>query len=395
MATLSYGAGPSAGYSPIASSRGGVPVMATLSENSEAIARPSARRRPTMRDVATLAGVSLKTVSRVVNREPGVSEALAGRVQQAVEQLDYRPDFTASNLRRADRRTATIGLMVEDVANEYSSAVHAGVEQAARERGIAVLTASIADDPDRERNMLRAFASRRVDGLVVVPSSTGQSAIWNEREVGVPLVFVDRAPRGIAADKVLTNNREGARFGVEHLIARGYRYVAFLGGVAALDTAQERYDGYVDALSAAGIAIRPEWIVRDLRSPEEARAAAADFMAREERPDAIFSAQNLITMGTFRALRYADLHHSVGLLGYDDFALADLLDPAVSVIAQEPRAIGFEAAELLVDRIREEQAGESAQPADRQPVRRVIPSRLVVRDSTPPVAKPPTSPRPE
>lgn len=368
--------------------------MATLSEGSDPNTRPSARRRPTMRDVATLAGVSLKTVSRVVNREPGVSDALAGRVQQAVEQLDYRPDFTASNLRRSDRRTATIGLMVEDVANEYSSAVHAGVEQAAREQGIAVLTASIADDPDRERNMLRAFSSRRVDGLIVVPSSTGQSAIWNEREVGVPLVFVDRAPRGIAADKVLTNNRAGARLGVEHLTSRGYRSIAFLGGVAALDTAQERYDGYVDALSAVGIAIRPEWVVRDLRSPEEARVAAADLLVRDDRPDAIFSAQNLITMGTFRALRYADLHHTIGLVGYDDFTLADLLDPSVTVVAQEPRAIGNEAAELLFERTREEQAGESAQLDNRQPVRRVIPSRLVVRDSTPPVAVPPTFPRP-
>ena len=93
-----------------------------------------------MRDVAALAGVSLKTVSRVVNRESGVRPEMADRVRQAADQLDYRPDFTASNLRRADRRTGTIGLLVEDVGNEFSATVHAGVEQAARERGVAVLT---------------------------------------------------------------------------------------------------------------------------------------------------------------------------------------------------------------------------------------------------------------
>lgn len=341
------------------------------------------RRRSTMRDVAALAGVSLKTVSRVVNNESHVSPALAAKVRTAVDQLDYRPDFTASNLRRSDRRTSTIGLMVEDVANEYSSAVHAGVEEASRERGIAVLTASIADDPDREREVLRAFSSRQVDGLVVVPSSTGPSDIWGRREVGVPMVFVDRAPRGIAADCVLTNNKEGSRTGVDHLIKRGHRDIAFLGGVAALDTAQERYEGFAEGLAAAGIALRPDWVVRDLRSPDEATEAVARIINGTDRPTAIVSGQNLISMGIFRALREANLHHEIALVGYDDFAMADLLDPSVTVIAQRPREIGYQATQLLFERIREEQEGDSVDGAPSEFVRKVIPSWLIVRESTP------------
>lgn len=170
--------------------------MTTLSGNGPASNTRSVRRRSTMRDVAVLAGVSLKTVSRVINAERGVSAELIAKVQRAADQLDYRPDFTASNLRRADRRTSTVGLLVADVANEFSAAVHAGVEEAARGRNMAVLTASIADDPVRERDVVRAFSSRRVDGLVVVPSGGDQSAQWNERDIGVPVVFVDRAPAG-------------------------------------------------------------------------------------------------------------------------------------------------------------------------------------------------------
>lgn len=350
--------------------------MTTLSGPGSVEDLGPARRRSTMRDVAALAGVSVKTVSRVVNDEPGVSEELLAKVRRAAEQLDYCPDFSASNLRRSDRRTATIGLMVEDVANEFSAAVHAGVEEAARARGVAVLTASIADDPARERDAVNAFSARRVDGLVVVPSGADESMLWNERDIGMPLVFVDRAPRGVAIDCVLTNNREGARRGVEHLHEYGHRDIAFLGGVARLDTAQERYDGFLDALAGAGIAVRPDWVHRDLRNPTQASQAVRTMVTAPSRPTAIFAAQNLLAMGAFRALREAELNRSVALVGFDDFALADMLDPAVTVVAQDPRTIGYRAAELLFDRM--DASGQEL----REPTSYVVPSRLIVRESS-------------
>ena len=347
--------------------------MTTLSGHGRVNDLESGRQRSTMRDVASLAGVSVKTVSRVINAEPGVSEELLARVRRAAEQLDYRPDFSASNLRRADRRTSTMGLMVEDVANEFSSAVHAGVEDAARERGIAVLTASIAGDASRERDAVRALASRRVDGLIVVPSGAADSSVWSEGDVGIPIVFVDRAPRGVAADCVLTNNNDGTRAGMAHLLDRGHRRIAFLGGVARLDTAQERYEGFADALAAAGIPVRPDWVVRDLRNPDDASAAVRTILASDDRPTAIFAAQNLLSMGAFRALREAGVNRSIALVGFDDFALADMLDPAVTVVAQDPRTIGRRAAELLFERM--------ADGSD-SPRRLVVPSRLIVRESS-------------
>ena len=354
--------------------------MTTLSEREASRAVSLPRRRSTMRDVAALAGVSLKTVSRVVNRESGVSPELIGKVQQAADQLDYRPDFTASNLRRADRRTSTVGLMVENVANEFSAAVHAGVEEAARSRSMAVLTASIADDPIRERDVVRAFSSRRVDGLVVVPSGGDQGALWNERDIGVPLVFVDRAPRGVSADCVLTNNREGTSEGVGHLLGVGHRDVAFLGGVSRLDTSQERYEGYLDAMSEARLAVRPQWVHRNIGNVDDAADVMRLVLAGDHRPTAVFAAQNLIAMGAFRALREANLHHRIALVGYDDFALADMLDPAITVVAQDPRAIGYRAAQLLFERMADDDAGVTG--AEREPRIHVVPSHVIVRESS-------------
>lgn len=353
--------------------------MTTLSGNGPASNTRSVRRRATMRDVAVLAGVSLKTVSRVINAERGVSAELIAKVQRAADQLDYRPDFTASNLRRADRRTSTVGLLVADVANEFSAAVHAGVEEAARGRNMAVLTASIADDPVRERDVVRAFSSRRVDGLVVVPSGGDQSAQWNERDIGVPVVFVDRAPRGVSADCVLTNNRDGSIVGIRHMIEIGHRDIAFLGGVSRLDTSQERFEGFLEAMSGAGLAVRSVWVHRNLRTADDATDVMRRLLVSQQPPTAIFAAQNLLAMGVFRALREVELHHRIALVGYDDFALADMLDPAVTVVAQNPRAIGFRAAELLFARMENDDAGSSVA---REPEVHVVPSHLIVRESS-------------
>src|ERR671923_215864 len=152
----------------------------------------SAARAPTMRDVAALAGVSIKTVSRVVNREPGVSPELAGRVVDAVGLLDYRHNLTASSLRRADQKTATIGLLLEDISNPFSSELHRAIEDVASERGTLVLASSSDEDPDRQRELLQALVSRRVDGLIAVPASGNQTTLLSERRLGRPMVLVDR-----------------------------------------------------------------------------------------------------------------------------------------------------------------------------------------------------------
>jgi LacI family transcriptional regulator len=329
------------------------------------------RERPTMRDVAALAGVSLKTVSRVVNGEPTVAAPLAARVRKAATTLDYRPNLTARSLRSTGGRTRSIGVLLEDVANPFSSAVHRAVEDVARPRGIAVFAGSIDEDPVRERELALALVARRVDGLIVVPAGDDQSYFANEQRSGLSVVFVDRPPRLLRADTVLSDNIAGARAGVLHLISAGHRRIGFLGDLSSISTAADRFAGYAAALTESGIEIDGELVRHDLHNTEAAELAVRALMLARA-PSALFATQNLITIGALRALRGLDLHERVALVGFDDFLLADLLQPAVTVVAQDPSAIGETACEILFGRM----DGDVTPPRTH-----TIPTRLIARGS--------------
>ena len=334
--------------------------------------RDEARPRPTMREVAALAGVSLKTVSRVVNDEPGVSDDLVERVRRAARTLDYQPNLTASSLRRNDGKTKTIGLLLENVANPFSGALHRAVEDVARARGVLVFAGSLDEDHSRERELATAFVSRRVDGLIVVPAGHDQSYLAMERKAGTPMVFVDRPPTLLDADAVLTANEDGARRAVAHLIDHGHRRIAYLGDFRTISTAVERYAGYTTALERAGISIDLSLVRQDLHTSEAASTALPEVLDHTDPPTAVFASQNLITIGAIRALRERGVHREVALVGFDDILLADLLEPGLTLVVQDVAAMGVLAAELLFRRL----DGDNAPSA-----RHVLETRLVTRGS--------------
>jgi LacI family transcriptional regulator len=325
-----------------------------------------------MKDVARSAQVSLKTVSRVVNGETTVSPVLAERVRAAIDALKYRPDFGASTLRRSDHRTRTIGLLLEDVGNPFSASLHRAVEDEARARGVQVLTGSLDENPDRERELARAFAMRRTDGLILVPASTDQSYLTTEVQAETPVVFVDRPARGLSADSVLSTNVTGAKEAVRHLIAHGHRNIAYLSDYGKISTARSRHEGYLTALAEAGIEPMLDLIVQDLHVVGDAEAAVTSLFGRRRPPTALFTSQNLVTVGAVRALRRLDLHREVALVGFDDFPLADLLEPAVTVVAQDPAMMGRTAARALFRRI----DGDTSEPREFW-----IPTTLIRRGS--------------
>ena len=333
---------------------------------------PARRRRPTMRDVAERADVSLKTVSRVVNDERGVSAALAVRVRRAIDELGFRPHPGARLLRRTDDRTAAIALLLEDVANPFSAAVQRAVENEATARGVVVFSASIDEDPARERALAREFGARRADGLLLAPAGDDQSYLVDELPTGTPVVCVDREARNLAVDSVITTNALGAAEGVRHLAAAGHRRIAFLGDRRRIRTAELRYAGYCDALAELDLPLDPGLVVHDLRESADADGAVTALLARPDPPTALFTAQNLITIGAVRALRRLGAEWSVALVGFDDVLLADLLSPGVTVVAQDPAAIGRTAANLLFARI----DGDTSPP-----VVRLVPTTLVRRGS--------------
>ncbi|MFD1147679.1 LacI family DNA-binding transcriptional regulator, partial [Saccharothrix hoggarensis] len=188
-----------------------------------------ARREPTMRDVAALAKVSTKTVSRVINDLPGAGPEVVERVRAAARTLGYRPNLTASSLRRSDKRSATIGVLLEDLSNPFDAALLRAVEDRARQNDVLVLAGSSEDDPELQRELLTSLAIRRVDGIVVMAAGGHQDALQQERERGTPMVLVDRPPTFDGTDSVTTTNRVSSRDAVLHLAALGHRRIAFLG----------------------------------------------------------------------------------------------------------------------------------------------------------------------
>ena len=325
-----------------------------------------------MNDVANLAGVSLATVSRVVNGNGDVRPDLAERVRDAVDVLGYRRDLMASNLRRSDRVSATIGLIIEDVANPFFSAVHRGVEDVARAHGVITFAGSSDEEPARERELADAFGARGVDGLVIVPCGSDQGYLQQERRLGTQLVFVDRPARFIDADAVLSDNQAGARAAVEHLLAQGHRRIALLGDRPSVFTAAERRRGYLDTLAAAGVAVDDGLQRVGLAESGVAERATRELLTGEDPPTALFAAQNLITLGAVRALRELGLQHEVALVGFDDVTLADMVEPGITVIRQSPYEMGRRAAELLFARLQGD-TGETEVV--------VLPIELLVRGS--------------
>jgi LacI family transcriptional regulator len=324
-----------------------------------------------MRDVAALAGVSLKTVSRVVNGEGTVAPELTARVDRAAAALDYRPNLTARSLRSSGGRTRSIGVLLENVANPFSSALHRAVEDVARARGVAVFAGSVDEDSHRERELALALVSRRVDGLIIVPAGDDQSYLANDQRAGLSVVFADRPPRLLRADTVASDNATGARSAVRHLIAAGHRRIGFLGDLRQIPTAADRFSGYTDALAESRIAFDDDLVRFDLHDVDEAEAAVRSLILGP-RPSALFTTQNMITIGALRALRELGLQERVALVGFDDFLLADMLQPAVTVVAQDPAAMGATACQVLFQRM----DGDASPP-----VGHTIPTRLIARGS--------------
>ena len=325
-----------------------------------------------MLDVAALAGVGLKTVSRVVNAEPGVSPGLEAKVKRAIEQLNYRRDANASMLRRLGGRTQTIGLVLEDVANPFSSALHRAIEDSARAKNVLVFAGSCGEDGRRERELIGSFRDRRVDGIIVVPASSDHTFLYEEQRAGTALVFVDRPAAHLDADSVASDNINGSTAAVKHLLARGHRRIGFLGDLSSIWTADERLRGYTQTIAQSQIHYDESLIRMGLRDSDSALQAVAELLSLPNPPTAIFTSQNLLTIGAIRALKSAGLQQRIALIGFDDIPLGDIVEPAISVVAQDPQAIGHAAAELLFRRM-----DGDASPA----VHHVVPVRLIARGS--------------
>ena len=332
----------------------------------------SARRssgRPTLRQVAALSGVSLKTASRVLNGEPYVSQDTARKVLEAAAQLGFRRNVIAREL-RAGARSSSVGLIIGDVANPFYARIARGAERTLRAAGLQLITASSDEDPELEHSLVADMLERRLSALLLVTSSSEHSYLEAERKHGVPVVYLDRPPDDVVADTIVLDNSGGVRQAVEHLLHHDHRRIGLVGDLSRLSTHRERVAAFEDSMERAGIANWRRYVRSNSHDVDAAEESVRELLAQRPAPTALLTTNNRITIGALRALRGRDTTGTLALVGFDDFDLADLL--GITVVAHDPEMMGVLGAEQVLSRL----AGEAG------PARRIVlPTRLVPRGS--------------
>jgi LacI family transcriptional regulator len=332
--------------------------------------RPQPPRRPTMLDVARHAGVSLKTVSRVVNNEPAVGQARIDRVLAAIAELGFRRNDIARNL-RSGRVNATIGLLIEEMANPFYATIASVAAEIAAAHQTLLITASSEEDPGRERDLLLDFAQRRVDGLLIVPAGRDHSFLRREVEMGMAVVFLDRPPERLIADSVLLDNQGGSRAGVARLLAAGHRRIGILLDSLSVYTMRERLAGAQAELAAADLHY-DDALVRDgVKGPDDAARVIDEMLRLPDPPTAFFCTNNRITVGALQELYRRG--NDAPLLGFDDFELSHLMPRPLTLIAYDQK----ELARVAVDRLFQRIAGDQSWPTTK-----VLPTHLIERGIT-------------
>ncbi len=321
-----------------------------------------------MADVARASRVSIKTVSRVVNDEPGVRSDTARRVRAVILDLGFHRHDGASMLRKG--RSTSIGLIVEDLGNPFYSQLASAIEREAGLRQHLLISTSAEGSAERETELVDALVSQRVCGLILLPASSGPSEAVRRAAVNLPVVCVDSPMQGLDADTVLSDNDGGIRSAVEHLAAHRHERIAFVGDAASVWTARRRKAAFIRTYESLGLPGTPRTCLG--RYPP---GAVVDLLRRWTAAPApvtaVVTGNNRITLEVLRAER--ELGLELALVGYDDFELADFLQPGVTVVHQDPTSLGERAVQQIFARL----DGDSSPPRTL-----VVPTRLVVRGSS-------------
>jgi LacI family transcriptional regulator len=347
---------------------------------------PSAARKrdlPTIPDVAGRAGVSTATAARALGGYGSVSATARQRVLDAATELGYRTNAAARSM--ITGQTRTLGMVVADIENTFFAQVTRGFTDVARAAGFDVILVNTDERIESERAALTVLQQRRVDGIAVTPaSSTSSEHLRAAHDTGAALVLIDRRVRALAVDTVTVNNRAAARTLVEHLIAAGHRRIGLVSGIADvvgepaghrhITTVDDRLAGYRQALTAHDVAFRPELVCLGDFHRDAARANTVTLLGRPDPPTALFATDSTIALGVLEGIRDLNLRvpDDVSVAAFDDADWMNVVRPPLTVVAQPVYDLGAEAARLLTARV----LGH-----DGPPVRRVLPTRLIVRGS--------------
>lgn len=332
---------------------------------------------PTMKDVAQAAGVSVTTVSHVINETRYVSEDLRARVLQAMEELSYHPNILARSLRQGI--THTIGLIVPDNSNPFFAEIARVAETVGFENDYSVILCNSDKNVERESAYINVLIAKQVDGVIFIAAGSEQQHLRELAAQGIPVVVADREVPQELADVVLVNHEQGGYDATGHLITLGHRRIACIAGPSPLTPSADRVRGYRRALREAGIPIEEELVVRCTESYLGGETAMAQLLRLDELPTAVFTYNDVTAIGALRAIRNAGLQvpKDLSIVGFDDISLASAVVPALTTVAQPIADLATLATELLIARI---QNSEEYEPGQRI----VLDTKLVVRESCAP-----------
>lgn len=329
-----------------------------------------------IRDIAAAAGVSVATVSRVINGHPSVSAKMRDRVEAIVARLAYRPNIIARSLRT--QKSASLGVVVPNISNAHFTDAVRAMQDQAEAYSFTILVMNSDNSPEREATALRSLIERQVDGIALTSASVKPTAtLRTVLAAGIPVVAMDRIVRDPRLDRVTVDTRAGTREAVLHLAATGRRRIAFIAGPAGVSTATEKWRGYRDGLRRAGLDYDADRVLPGDYSSAGGERQARALLELPTKPDALVVANNLMALGAMRALLRSPLRipAELAVFGYDDTGWTDVIRPTLSVVAQPTADLGRQTVRLLWQRITGRRRSKRGQSI-------VLPTTLILREST-------------
>lgn len=305
------------------------------------------RTSPTIEDVARHAGVSMKTVSRVINNSVGVKDSTRQKVLDAIEELGYRPNALAKSLRM--KKTYTIGVIMSDIANSFFGNVMKGIENVAIKNQYNIIFANSDENIEKEKMYYEFFIEKRVEGMIIIPAPGSQSYLKNHSST-IPIVFIDRHPKDWDGIVVKGDNRDGAYLLTKHLIeVHGYKNILFLATDLDIEPIRERFEGYKKAVEEVGLEVQ---VIDGNRTIDDGCRAIKKILF-DNKPQAIFGSNYVMTLGAIKAAKnyFLEVPRDIAVVGFDDFEGGDVLRPYLTSVMQDPYKMGECAAELLFKQI--------------------------------------------
>jgi LacI family transcriptional regulator/LacI family repressor for deo operon, udp, cdd, tsx, nupC, and nupG len=310
--------------------------------------------KPTVEDVANLAEVSTATVSRVFSGAAKVNQDTRDKVLYAAKKLNYQPNRVASRLRGKGSQSKVLGLIVTDLQNPFFSDIARGVGDIAYKNENGVIVCNTDEDSEKERFYLETLLSEKVAGLIIAPTIGNKEYLKKVKQT-IPFVTVDRDISEIDVDSVLVDNEEGAYLAVKRFADLGHKRIGIICGIKGITTTKERLNGYKKALREYGIPVKEELIFYGNSKENGGVKGIQHLLGLEESPSAIFSTNNLMTLGIYEELYRQDVQvpEDVAIIGFDDMSWATALNPALTAVRQPSYDLGTSAVELLLKRLAE------------------------------------------